>query len=162
MPTEPRSGPSIGASDARSWRRADYEISTDRRRIQLDVVHGYLARSYWAPGIPRERVERSLAESLCFGVYELAGGHQVGFARAVTDYTTFAWIGDVFILEAARGNGLAIWLMEVVAGHPELRGLRRWLLATRDAHGLYRKIGFTALTSPADFMERRTAPSTPP
>jgi GNAT superfamily N-acetyltransferase len=130
-------------------------VSTDHARLQIDVVHGYLARSYWAPGIAREKVERSLENSFCFGVYEAATGRQVSFARAITDFETFAWIGDVFVLEEARGQGLATWLMEVILAHPRLQGLRRWVLATRDAHGLYRKVGFRAVEKPEEYMEMR-------
>ena len=137
------------------WRRGAWVISTDREKLQIDVVHGYLARSYWAPGISREKVQRSMDASFCFGVYEAASGRQVGFARAITDFETFAWIGDVFVLEDARGQGLATWLMEVILAHPRLQGLRRWVLATRDAHGLYRKVGFRAVEKPEEYMERR-------
>ena len=140
------------SSAPREWLRGEHRISTDRRRLQVGVVHGFLASSYWAKGIPREVVERSIENSLCFGLYE--GDRQIGFARVVTDYATFAWVGDVFILEEARGKGLGKWLMEVVAGHPELQGLRRWVLATRDAHGLYEKVGFTRLPHPETYMER--------
>ena len=141
--------------DAREWRRDGFVVSTDPGRLQIEVVHGYLARSYWAPGIAREKVERSLRRSLCFGVYEEASGRQVGFARVVTDFETFAWVGDVFVLEEARGKGLATWLMETIVAHPDLQGLRRWVLATRDAHGLYEKVGFRAVEKPAEYMERR-------
>jgi GNAT superfamily N-acetyltransferase len=145
---------------ADEWRRGSARISTDRRRLQLEVVHGYLARSYWAKNIPREIVERSIENSLCFGIYEAGASEleperQVGFARVISDLATFAYIADVFVLVESRGKGLARWLMEVIAGHSDLQGLRRWTLVTRDAHGLYRKIGFTPLASPADFMERR-------
>ena len=137
------------------WRRAGFVVSTDPSRLQIDVVHGYLTRSYWAAGIALEKVERSIAESLCFGVYEAASGRQVGFARVVTDRATFAWVSDVFVLEEARGLCLGTWLMEVVAGHEELQGLRRWVLATRDAHGLYEKVGFRPVRRPEEYMERR-------
>jgi GNAT superfamily N-acetyltransferase len=141
---------------ADEWRRGSARISTDKRRLQLDVLHGYLARSYWAKNIPREVVERAIENSLCFGIYEEGPPEsQVGFARVITDLATFAYLADVFVLEESRGKGLARWLMEVIAGHPDLQGLRRWTLVTRDAHGLYRKTGFTPLASPADFMERR-------
>jgi GNAT superfamily N-acetyltransferase len=145
---------------AGEWRRAGARISTDKGRLQIDVVHGFLARSYWAKNIPRETVERAIENSLCFGIYETGGSEreperQVGFARVITDFATFAYVADVFVLEEARGTGLARWLMEVIAGHPDLQGLRRWTLVTRDAHGLYRKTGFVPLASPADFMERR-------
>ena len=146
--------------EPREWSRGTARISTDRRRVQVDVVHGFLASSYWSPNVARESVERAIAGSLCFGVYETASKpeRQIGFARVVTDYASFAWIGDVFIDESARGRGLATWLMEVIAGHPELQNLRRWLLATRDAHELYAKTGFTPLARPADFMERKALP----
>lgn len=148
-------------AEAREWRRDDWRISTDKRRLQVDVVHAFLASSYWAQGVPREIVERSIENSLCFGLYEGEGPsgtareRQVGFARVVTDFATFAWVGDVFVLESERGKGLATWLMEVIAGHPDLQGLRRWLLATRDAHGLYRNVGFEPLSAPVEYMERR-------
>ncbi|HEV8112233.1 MAG TPA: GNAT family N-acetyltransferase [Planctomycetota bacterium] len=141
---------------ALEWSRDGWTISTDARRLQLDVVHGYLARSYWAEDIPREIVARSIENSLCFGVYERGDPErQVGFARVITDFATFAWIGDVFVLEEERGKGLATWLMEVIAVHPDLQGLRRWNLVTRDAHGLYRKTGFVAPAVPESYMERR-------
>jgi GNAT superfamily N-acetyltransferase len=144
----------------REWRRGGFAISTDKSRLQLDVVHAYLARSYWAERIPREVVERSIAGSLCFGLYAIDGGsppsseHQVGFARLVTDGATFAWVSDVFVLEEWRGRGLAKWLMQTMGAMPELAGLRRWILATRDAHELYRQVGFTPLAEAARYMER--------
>ncbi len=138
--------------DGQEWRRDPYRISTDRRQIDLDVVHGFLTTAYWSPGIPREVVRRALEHSLPFGLYR--GANQIGLARVVTDYATFAYVCDVFILPDARGQGLGRWLMAVVADHPALRGLRRWVLATRDAHGLYRHSGFTALAHPERFMER--------
>jgi len=132
--------------------RAPYRISTDPRRLDLDVIHGFLAGSYWARGVPREVVQRSLEGSLCFGVFD--GASQVGFARVVTDRATFAYLADVFVLESHRGRGLALWLMECILQHPDLQGLRRWALATRDAHGLYSRVGFTPLHRPESFMER--------
>ncbi len=133
------------------WRRGAYLISTDKRKLDLAVVHGFLATSYWAAGISIEVVERSVEHSLAFGVYE--DNRQVGFARVITDRATFAYLADVFILEPWRGKGLGTWLIEVVLSHPELQGLRRWMLATRDAHELYRKAGFTSMASPERFME---------
>jgi GNAT superfamily N-acetyltransferase len=133
-------------------KHADYTISDDPARLDLDVIHGFLSRSYWSPGIPRETVARAIANSICFGVY--LGGTQVGFARLVTDRATFAYLADVFVLEPHRGRGLSRALMELVLAHPEAQGLRRWLLATRDAHGLYRKFGFTELANPAMFLTR--------
>jgi GNAT superfamily N-acetyltransferase len=135
------------------WTRGAFTVSTDPARVDLDVVHGFLTTCYWALGIPREVVRRSLECSLCFGVYE--GAQQVGFARIVTDRATVAYVGDVFLLEPWRGRGLARWLMECVVAHPDLQGLRRWILLTRHAHGLYEKFGFTPLHAPDRWMERR-------
>jgi len=132
--------------------RGEYTISTDPGKLDLDVVHGYLTQSYWAQGIPRDVVRRSIAHSIPFGLYH--GGHQVGFARWITDHATFAYLGDVFVLEAWRGRGLSRWLMEVMSAHPELQGFRRWILLTRDAHGLYEKFGFTPLADPKRWMEK--------
>jgi GNAT superfamily N-acetyltransferase len=134
------------------WRQGEYLISTDRRRLDLSVIHGFLTTSYWAAGIPLETVERSIEHSLAFGVYK--EDKQVGFARVITDYATFAYIGDVFILEEYRGQGLSKWLMQVIADHPKLQGLRRWILITRDAHRLYRKTGFRELKDPERYMEK--------
>lgn len=141
-------------------RRGDYLISTDPARLDLEVIHGYLSRSYWAAGRPREVVERSLRHSLCFGLYH--GARQVGLARVITDYASFAWLCDVFVLEEHRGRGLGVWLIGVVVGHPQLQGLRRFLLATRDAHELYRRHGFTALAAPERWMERAAGPPPQP
>ena len=140
---------------AEEWRRGEYVISTDKNRLDLAVVHGYLSTSYWATGVPLEIVKKSIEHSLNFGVYW--GEQQVGFARIITDNTTFAYIGDVFILEEFRGRGLSKWLMEVIADHPELQGLRRWLLLTRDAHGLYEKTGFVRSKTPERLMEKHFA-----
>ncbi len=134
------------------WRRGEYIISTDKRRLDLSVVHGFLTASYWAAGIPLEVVKKSIEHSLSFGVYK--GDEQVGFARVITDYATFAYIGDVFILEDYRGQGLSKWLMQVIADYSELQGLRRWLLLTRDAHGLYKKTGFVEPKTPERYMEK--------
>ena len=134
------------------WTRGEFTISTDPGRIDLDVVHEFLTQSYWAEGIPRELVAKSIEHSLCFGLY--TGSRQVGFARVITDYATFGYLGDVFVLEEYRGRGLARWLMEVVHAHPELQGFRRWVLLTRDAHALYRRMGYTTLAAPERYMER--------
>lgn len=136
-----------------TWRRPGYEISTDATRLDIDFIHGELRRSYWSPGVPRTVVERAVAGSWVFGIYR-EDGRQVGFARLVTDAATFAYLCDVIVADNMRGSGLGAWLMECIATHPDLRGLRRWLLATRDAHGLYRKTGWTSLKAPNDFMER--------
>lgn len=134
-----------------SSQRGDYRISTDPQQLDLAAVHAYLAQSYWSPGIARERVERAAANSLCFGLFH--GDQQVGFARVVTDKTTFAYLADVYILEAHRGQGLSKWLMATILAHPDLQGLRRFMLATRDAHSLYAQFGFTALANPGRLME---------
>ena len=128
-----------------------YEISTDPARLDLDVIHGFLRTAYWSPGVPREVVERSLAHSLCFGLYA-PDGRQAGFARAVTDRAVFAYLGDVFVLPEHRGHGLGVWLMQTVLEHPDLQGLRRISLATADAHGLYARFGFAAPARPEVHM----------
>jgi GNAT superfamily N-acetyltransferase len=140
----------------RRWHRGEFTIDTDRARVDLDVVHGFLTTCYWAKGIPRDVVKRSLDGALCFGIYRDGGGHgeQVGFARVITDFATYAYVGDVFVLEPWRGRGLSKWLMECMTGHPDLQGLRRWVLATRDAHGLYRQFGFTEVQNPERWMHR--------
>lgn len=129
------------------WTRDGYTISDDTGRLDVDVIHGFLVDAYWCRGIPREVVERSIAGSLNFGVHA-PDGRQVGFARCVTDRATFCWIGDVFVVPEERGRKLAVWLMETIVAHPDLQGLRRWLLGTRDAHELYRKTGFRELGDP--------------
>src|SRR5262245_34795498 len=132
-------------------RRGPFLLSTDRSRLDVGTIRGFLSGSYWAPGVPDAVVRRSIEGSLCFGVYE--GDRQVGFGRVVTDYATFAWIADVFVLEPWRGRGLARWMVASMLAHPELAGLRRWILATRDAHELYRRCGFRPLARPERFME---------
>lgn len=134
------------------WQRNEYTISTDISRLDLYVIHQFLASSYWAQRLPLEVLQRSIQNSFVFGVYK--GEQQVGFARVVTDYSTFAYLADVFILEPFRGQGLGKWLVETIISHPELQGLRRWLLATKDAHELYRQFGFTELNNPNRFMEK--------
>ena len=136
------------------WRRGEYVISTDRARLDTKLIHAFLSgSSYWAKDRPREVVERSIEHSLCFGLYR--DERQAGFARVVTDYATFAWIADVFVVDEFRGRGLAKWLCEVMLAHPELQGFRRWALATKDAHELYRRMGFQELQRPERWMERR-------
>ena len=130
---------------------ADYEITSDPARFDLDAIHAFLSQTYWATGIPRATVERAIANSVCFSV--LQDGAQVGFARMITDKATFAYLSDVYVLEAHRGKGLARRIMDAVRQHPELQGLRRQLLATRDAHGLYEKYGFKPLAAPERMME---------
>ncbi len=131
--------------------RAPIVVDSDPERLDVAVVHGFLTDSYWAKGIPVETVRRSIRNSLCFGLYE--GSRQIGFARVVTDRATFAYLADVFVLESHRGRGLAKLLMDAVVAHPELQGLRRWMLATRDAHALYAQYGFTPLPAPEVFMQ---------
>jgi len=136
-------------------RRGEFTISTDAARLDLNVIHEFLTTSYWAAGIPADVVKRSIEHSLPFGIYQEE--RQIGFARVITDYATFAYLADVFVIEAYRGQGLAKWLVEVIVAHPRLQGLRRWMLATRDAHALYSKVGFVELKSPEDWMECRFA-----
>jgi len=139
---------------AHEWQRGDYEISTDKTRFDLELIHDFLNNeSYWATGRGIETIRRSIEHSLSFGIYK--GRSQVGFARVVTDYATFGWLADVFIVKEFRGEGLGTWLMEIILAHPELQGFRRWTLATKDAHELYRKFGFNELKRPERWMERR-------
>jgi len=147
-----------------SHERGEFLVTTDPTRLDHDFIHAYLVRSYWSEGIPREVVERALSNSLCFGVYE--GQKQVGFARVITDFATFAYLADVFIIESHRARGLSKFLMECILQDPGLQGLRRWTLATRDAHGLYERFGFRTLDKPDRFMEihnpdvyKKSAPS---
>jgi GNAT superfamily N-acetyltransferase len=133
-------------------RRGEFLISTDRGRLDLDVIHGFLTNSYWAKGIPREIVARSVEHSLCFGVYD-GSGKQVGFARVISDFATYAYVADVFVLESHRGRGLGKALMGSIMGHPALQRLRRWSLSTLDAHKLYAQVGFTVPKWPERYME---------
>jgi GNAT superfamily N-acetyltransferase len=142
-------------SDNRLWRKDGYTLSTDKTYLELDVIHDFLSQSYWAKDIPRETVVKSITNTaLCFGIYEgdptEAPAAQVGFARVISDLATFAYLADVFALPAHRGHGLSKWLMRVISDHPDLQGLRRFLLTTQDAHGLYARFGFT----PLPFVER--------
>ena len=140
---------------AHEWQRGEYTISTERTRLDVAGVHRFLSTStYWAEGRSLETVRRSIEHSLSFGIYH-SDGAQVGFARVVTDYATFAWLADVYVLETHRGQGLGKWLVEVIISHPDLQEFRRWLLATKDAHELYRQFGFSELKRPERFMERR-------
>jgi GNAT superfamily N-acetyltransferase len=128
-----------------------FSISTDKSKIDLATIHNFLKSSYWAENIPIAIVEKSINNSLCFGIYE--GEKQVGFARVITDYATFAYLADVFILEPYRGQGLGKWLVKTILKHPELQGLKKWLLVTKDAHELYRQYGFQNLTIPERYMD---------
>ncbi len=146
---------SIGgkAPFARSSEEAShYEITTDATRLDLSAIHAYLSESYWAKRIPLETLRRAIEHSVCVGA--MRDGRQVGFARVVTDHATFAYLADVYVLEAHRGNGVARAMLTALLALPELQGLRRLLLITRDAHGLYETLGFTDLAQPARFMER--------
>ena len=129
----------------------NFMISTDPARLDLDAITAMLTRAYWALGRPRERTERAINNSLVFGLY--AGDKQIGLARVVSDYAVFAYLCDVFIHEDYRSHGLGKWLIETVMNHPDLQGLRRWTLATRDAHGLYRQFGWDDLQNPEKWME---------
>lgn len=129
----------------------EYDVSADKQRLDVATIHEYLTQSYWSPGVPRAIVERAIEGSLCFGVF--LQGKQVGFARVVTDQATFAYLADVFILKPHRGKGLSKRLMQFIFAHPDLQELRRFMLATKDAHGLYKQFGFTELSNPAHFME---------
>jgi GNAT superfamily N-acetyltransferase len=136
-------------------KKGDYHISTDPSLLDTDVIHSYLSlESYWAMNIPRETVERSIKNSLCFGVYHQQ--KQIGFTRVITDKATFAYLADVFILQEHRGKGLSKWLMETIHAYPELQGLRRWMLGTKDAHGLYKQFGWIPLDEEAcrRFMQK--------
>lgn len=129
----------------------NYEITFDPARIDVDAAHAFLAKTYWTPGIPLSVVRKAIENSLCVAVH--AGGHQVAFARVVTDRATFAYLSDVYVLEEHRGKGLSRRMLEALFAHPDLQGLRRLMLATRDAHGLYLKFGFQPLANPARMME---------
>jgi GNAT superfamily N-acetyltransferase len=133
------------------WTRGEFVISTDQDRLDRESIHRFLAGSYWAPQVPRAIVDRSIDNSMPFGLYE--GGRQIGFARIITDRATFAYVADVYVLESHRGRGLALWLMQTIREHPELQNLRRWTLFTRDAHPLYRKVGFRDIEDPPRCME---------
>ncbi|NCC25714.1 MAG: N-acetyltransferase [Deltaproteobacteria bacterium] len=129
-----------------------YRISTNPDDLDFEAIYSFISQSYWAVGIPRATLFKAIANSLCFGVYKETG-EQVGFARVITDKATFAYLGDVFIVESSRGLGLGKWLVEAIVSHPELQGLRRMVLATRDAHGLYARYGFTAIEHPEMLMQ---------
>ncbi len=133
--------------------KGDYIISTDRAKLDLNVIHGYLANeSYWCKNIPVKKVKTQIANSLNFGLYH--NEKQIGYARVISDFSSIAYLGDVFVLEEFRGQGLSKWLMKVVMAHPELQGLRRWILLTRDAHELYKKFGWKEIAAPDRWMEK--------
>ena len=138
---------------ATEWLRDDFVISTDRTRLDVAMIHAYLStNTYWATGRTLDTVSRSIENSFNFGLYQ--GKTQIGFARVVTDYATFAWIADVFVLETFRGKGLGKWLVATILAHPRLQGFRRWVLSTKDAHDIYRPFGFVELKRPERWMER--------
>jgi len=135
------------------YQHGEYTISTRREKLNIETIHNFIStQSYWGIGRPIEVVKKSIENSFPFGIYY--SEEMIGFARVVTDYATFAWIADVFILEEHRGKGLSKWLMEVILNHPELQGFRRWVLATKDAQGLYAKYGFIPLKRPERWLER--------
>lgn len=146
-----------GSAGIAVWQRSfgseEFQVTTDRNRLNVEIIHAFLAgQSYWAKGIPRAVVEKSIQHSLCFGVFR--GPEQVGFARIVSDLATVAYLGDVFVLPEFRGRGLSKWLMECITSHPGLTHLRRWILLTADAHGLYSHFGFRPVAHPDIYMER--------
>ena len=135
------------------WQKNEFMISTDHSRLQIDAIHKFLTEeSYWAKERTRKQTETAIKICLCFGVYQ--SENQIGLARVVSDYATFAYLGDVYITKEFRGLGLSNWLMETIMNYPDLQGLRRWILATRDAHSLYEKFGFAELKHPTRWMEK--------
>ncbi len=138
-------------ADLYESRKGEFLVSTDRSRLDLNLIHHFLTGCYWAKGIPRKTVARSIEHSLCFGMYN--ADKQMAFARVISDYATYAYLGDVFVLDPYRGQGLGKWMMQCIMAHPWLQGLRRWSLLTRDAHMLYAQFGFTPLKAPERYME---------
>jgi GNAT superfamily N-acetyltransferase len=141
-------------SDYLNRAHGPYTLSDDPTRLDLEAMHAYLRQAYWSEGIPLEVLTRAVRDSLCVGAYDACQA-QIGLTRCISDYATFCYLCDVYVLEAHRRRGLARAMMEVVVGHPRLQGLRRWMLVTRDAHPLYREFGFTPLGQPERHMERR-------
>ncbi|NER78647.1 MAG: GNAT family N-acetyltransferase [Leptolyngbya sp. SIO1D8] len=135
------------------WERGEFTVTDCRQDLDVELIHHFLSqRSYWSKGIPQAVVRKALENSLCFGLFQ--SQDQIGFGRVVTDLATFAYLADVFLLDSHQGQGLGKWLIECIVSHPELTGLRRWMLATGDAHRLYQKYGFVPLSKPEQFMER--------
>ena len=135
----------------REYKKDEFLISTDPQKLQIEIIHNFLSNSYWAPNISLETVKKSMDNSYCFGVYK--NDEQIGFARLITDYATFAYLADVFILEEYRGIGLSKWLMQIILESEEVQGLRGWMLKTKDAHGLYKQFNFNTPTFPERVME---------
>ncbi len=135
--------------------RDQFTVSADSSKLDIDAIYDFLTHCYWSEGIPRETVERAIENSLCFGLFD--GAKQIGFARVISDYATYAYLCDVYVLESYRGKGLGTWLMSCVMKHPDMQGLRRFTLLTRDAHGLYQKFGFAAAKNPSRYMEIHVA-----
>ena len=132
--------------------KEDFYISTDKRELDIDAIHEFLStKAYWCLNIPKEKVQTAIDNSLCFGVYQ--DKKQIGFARIITDFSTIAYLGDVYIVEEKRGKGISKWLIDTIMNYPELQGLRRWILLTGDAHGLYRQFGWTDIADPTKWME---------
>ena len=130
----------------------DFYISTDKTKLDIETIHEFLStKAYWCINIPKDKVQTAIQNSLCFGVYQ--DKKQIGFARIISDFSTIAYLGDVFILEEYRGKGLSKWLMENIMNYPSLQGLRRWILLTGDAHSLYRQFGWTDIADPTKWME---------
>ena len=138
--------------ERKEWRKHEYLLSTDKSKIDVEAVHHFLSHSYWAENIPREVVQTSIGNSLCFALYH--HDKLIGFARVISDFATFAYLADVFILPEERGKGLSKWLIATIIEHPQLQGLRRFVLATRDSHGLYAQFGFTQFDKPERWMQR--------
>ncbi|PKL83107.1 MAG: GNAT family N-acetyltransferase [Ignavibacteriae bacterium HGW-Ignavibacteriae-3] len=134
------------------FKKGKYLISSDKRKLQIKTIHNFLTNAYWSKGIMIERVRKAIEGSLCFGVYHEK--EQVGFVRVVTDYANFGYIADVFIIENYRGKGLSVWLLKCILNLPELKDIKSWMLATKDAHGLYSKFGFEQLKKPQKFMQK--------
>lgn len=142
--------------EIQEWQRGGFVISTDRAKMQIDVIHDYISnQSYWMAGIPKSRVQRIIDNALNFGIFD--GPRQIGYADVITDFATFAYLANVFVLEDYRGQGLSKWLMECILAHPDLQDLRRWTLLTADAHGLYKQYGFEPINSPESWMHRYNA-----
>lgn len=133
-----------------TYTQNNYVISTDKSKLDIDFIHSYLSRSYWSENIPKEIVKKGIENSLCFGIYN--ENKQIGFARVISDYSTFAYLADVFVIEEERGKGLSKWLMECILKHEQLQGLRNFCLLTKDAHSLYERFGFQPIEKPQNYM----------